>query len=1393
MEKKAVMISPVFVDFGAKNTGVVLLHGSPTEKLKDWDRRAILITAGNGKTYAQTQRRAKRHQKRNIERRQMAKRLLRLILRDVYKIKSTDLVRSVGPNQSFEQFAAGLLNRRGFTFAGDESENDDYQLMPFCDFREIISSVGLKCEGSSFSEHLGRLSAQGASDLSEILKNPIFDGLAHGGKFPESIQVDNEERKKFKRVLKAYQETIFQYIRAEVDGHKPRSIYLAEIDNHISSNAEFIKILNIYNVNKKSFIFLIGNISNLQLRVLRKYFNEKEFRTGDQWIPAKLDNLLKRYVRSFHPSTDQENTRQKEFFKALQNSSGNLVSFLESTDPSSTIPPLEDQNNRRPQKCQSLLLDESQLSAKFPSWRDWARRIRNQHGDLVLEGDDHGKRINSDARVLQRFLEQSKEKDGYGLRKLVSNGKIKETEGHQKLKQLLGVGQAEEFVSFSNLFFSETRQARRSIWAEQNPERLLRICNLTTPARKNVRDIDLARLLRAPRKGGLTSDMIKVFKENPTVSGRTKLKGVLERISDIQREYQQELKIVWELNAAGAPKPDAVDDKDWAALSAIRAVSDLLSKQVGASAPSICNPWSLSALWQIMADRDGHSSTCRCCAEDNFWRVMPSGVERGVANGVALPADSVRPFDGLIAKLVQDQAEVIASEKICQLEEVDAERATVDIVLEENVFSSSEEILLFKKDQGFSKSKRENDRILSGAARFNQSVATRLGTRLERLREFSGGVCPYLGSALGESGEIDHILPRSLTLQWFGAVLNHEANLMYVSQRGNQAKKNAIYDLSNCHVAFKNRFFPNMSDDAIEEAVEEVISRLFDNNKIELQFALLDRSEQAAIRFGLFIERFRKRLTAVLIQSNRVRVNGTQRYLAKEIRNRIIAKSKNKFAIEVDIRFADPTETSDIRSWLAKQEGRLAKPAKQPVQSHIIDATIGGLSMIGDRADQITSEALLNGKHFLSILPQQIDIKDLVSRPRVERYDTFASEVFKASMYGERFVPVWLTANGVGLGFSESDLLMVPERNQEAGWAKLSRFLIGKGGTKASSNLADAKSKVLETGKYFTVNQKEFFIATKTLALNPSNDQALFESCAAISKLRYFVKKADFFKTSWPDKKLEPIEAESLRKDLLIKMNFEGAKGDLMLPAMNEWIRAINELKHANLPREKGEKLTEEFLKLGHKIFNVPEKSRRQAVRKVFSLPLLDSPSGGFRIRRLTPSSEHAYQVQSAHAQARGRLVDNPKKFLALPGLISESVTPVELGDLFNSGRFISFTRWFDLPISQSDKNRGIISGKFQLATKDRADIELEITYNLLAQILGEEESCGPESVGPMISDFSSPLGDRILGKARDGKVEVVAVKERSVVVRYVRDSGSAELVKLAAEIHRSPHTEANT
>lgn len=206
---------------------------------------------------------------------------------------------------------------------------------------------------------------------------------------------------------------------------------------------------------------LIGHVSNLELKPLRKYFNNPAYKAGDKWDEAKMAGLFDRWIRSEWRVGEEDKLKREEGggqnYRDLLDKwnshkkarDGSVVDFWMGESPEMTIPPYQDNNNRRPPKCQSLALNVAYLDEKYGGWKGWVDSLKNiSEVDGYLEdyvqylgalssgrgrayfggnmtgdyGQDSGKRGEKEllARVLQFLFDRVKASDPLNLNEIYS-------------------------------------------------------------------------------------------------------------------------------------------------------------------------------------------------------------------------------------------------------------------------------------------------------------------------------------------------------------------------------------------------------------------------------------------------------------------------------------------------------------------------------------------------------------------------------------------------------------------------------------------------------------------------------------------------------------------------------------------------------------------------------------------------------------------------------------------------------------------------------------------------------------------------------------------------------------------------------------------------------------
>lgn len=188
---------------------------------------------------------------------------------------------------------------------------------------------------------------------------------------------------------------IFKINNELESGGRHRSKYFEEVKNVLEYKSHthgylkrFCKqVQNSKNKNINSLYKLICHLSNFELKPLRKYFNDIKHRTNDYWDEARLAEIFEHWIlKEWRINLEKDRGKSKgkkgdynklkeQWDQTVKDKTG-LISFWLKTDPFLTIPPYQDSNNRRPPRCQSLLLNCDFLDRQYPKWEEWIEDLK---------------------------------------------------------------------------------------------------------------------------------------------------------------------------------------------------------------------------------------------------------------------------------------------------------------------------------------------------------------------------------------------------------------------------------------------------------------------------------------------------------------------------------------------------------------------------------------------------------------------------------------------------------------------------------------------------------------------------------------------------------------------------------------------------------------------------------------------------------------------------------------------------------------------------------------------------------------------------------------------------------------------------------------------------------
>lgn len=496
------------IDLGATNTGVYSSYYNKGDNLNNIHHKkgTVYNLSQNAYTLLMNKRTEKRHQRRGIDRKQLVKRLFKLIWIKQLQLEWSD---------NIQQSISFLLNRRGFSFLTEQYNTDilantpqnvvdvlpeslhisdeyivingdevAYNLNPvltelskdtpklnsliskirqnifLCTVKKICQQKLTTSKSVEVNKDTNKISQLGADDF-ELIKSYLvnidsieIDEFSYTNKDQEIklaryywnnkynlLQFINDkyDQDSLKLVIERIEplnlddkvwdfnpDTKFKLdeekslqdlenqditahlhhltfalnnIKKELDsGSRHRSKYFEEVHSILSEKnhqepylKEFCTKLHngtFNNLKIEELTNLIGNLSNLELKPLRKYFNDEQHAKGDYWKEDRFANVYCNWILNEWRvgSQDKDKQRGKKYCYTslcqdlrdkIKASNYSIIEFLMELDPCRTIPPYQDNNNRKPPKCQSLILNPHFLDMHYPKWQDYLKSLQN--------------------------------------------------------------------------------------------------------------------------------------------------------------------------------------------------------------------------------------------------------------------------------------------------------------------------------------------------------------------------------------------------------------------------------------------------------------------------------------------------------------------------------------------------------------------------------------------------------------------------------------------------------------------------------------------------------------------------------------------------------------------------------------------------------------------------------------------------------------------------------------------------------------------------------------------------------------------------------------------------------------------------------------------------------
>lgn len=1380
MNKKTVY-SNIAIDLGGKYTGCVSYTSSILPSADDINAFIIeMPDDGKGIKYTVKDRTQKRHMVRSLDRFKKARKLIYLVISSIIRRELT-----ADENEAI----SSLMKRRGYTRLEAEIDLDILKDCPIDLFASYMKNFF--DESQSLYEQFNQKCCD--LDSAKAMKKALSSEELKQAM--DSSELDKIEKKIYKSAFNTMVEAADNIINTCEFGNKHRKQYLSDIKVDINKDSRLTDIVKAFASSEKLYR-CIGNISNLQLRALRWYFNDIDMKGEPKWISERFKKVWARAYKYFHyPKEDQ--TKARELIKKIE-SSEDAISLLSSIDPLKTIPPYEDQNNRNPPTDLTLLLSPKALDDKYADlWDAWAEKFANLYPNLtyqlkdIVKATDRKSRIEQknsssytqskifNSYVIQRLLDLSTNEDEpiTLLRKWVRDPSNPNLARTVKIIQSVVEDHEDDFYKLAQSYYNEVEKAKSGLWSVvEDP--LLEISGIHPPMKNKVISTLVGNVL------GINNDFdyekfLEVWKS--PIKGRKTLKSICRDIEELRKDYGNTFKVEYDYaiySAKDKKKTLTSDQKKLVEIyKTIEEISPLLWSNISQDPLSeikFNNPFSLSQLYTLIeTDTLGFSSNCVAVNKENNARMQ--FLSGNCALCSRLPTESVRPFDGAVGKILERQAYEIAKAKSSEIKELDGLNdavINVGILIEQNKFEYSASLATIKNSKY---KKKIQKRAKSGVSRQLEQWKS----KEQRIKDASRDLCPYTGEPISElsNGEIDHIIPRSFTKASMGTIFNSEANLIFCSKDGNQTKKENVYTLRDLSPNYLNEIFGLSDILKIQQEIECTVANVNEKNPRFL-FDMMTPKEQVCCRHALFMPQSKayRLVVSSLARSYSTRVNGTQSYFVKVIisrlRNELSSWLKsnrntlNFFAYKVD-----PSDVHSTRDDLSKLNALLKKQKNQPITSHAIDAlcVLSAASTVEYISENISENGkisfLSNIENLKKVVPNQYRVMRIEKKSLFNKDVPESSKLFKDKIYAEHFLTVMTLNDKLKVGFDwnssgEGNAVEIIKCQKDV-LELLSPFFTEK---VSYDDLFHA---------YRIDKIKAFSFMHKFLAHEIEDNQLSKRQYELLNSLHYTTLNTDVSSIiySETDKEFKTADEIMNEKNFAIKIKFpswlksDGRKS-LVLPSKNEWEGIVSTFKDllGKQVKDGNEKnIINERLNLRRKNTSA---LKHKGTKRGFSLPIIDGPSGGIRIRCKSFNNQDIYQMVTAgSAKSKGFSVKNGKvswdDFVMIDTYISNNLTPADLSGSYSN----SFIPMDEERLVFKDDSLSIFMSP---STEDRRMIRIIQSFDDFNFCLGNKFK-SPFDIPSVITlksnkdchdldNFLSKINKDFIGKPRYGNLKLLSI-----------------------------------
>src|SRR5699024_9867767 len=354
----------------------------------------------------------------------------------------------------------------------------------------------------------------------------------------------------------------------------------------------------------------------------------------------------------------------------------------------------------------------------------------------------------------------------------------------------------------------------------------------------------------------------------------------------------------------------------------------------------------------------------------------------------------------------------------------------------------------------------------------------------------------------------------------------------------------------------------------------------------------------------------------------------------------------------------------------------------QSVASHAIDAlcalAAGAQETLGE---ELTLPAVMMEDLEL-LMPKEIEVLHVERMPRYLKSRIESQPIYKEGIYAEHFLPLWLKNQSIYVGFDgyqENTLIKVETKEPLAFLELLAPMLEG------SHNFEDLLTSV-QPKKLVVSSFSAFEHLSKVSKQSCSDEELLLAEL--LESLHYTTVNKNCESTLYSangtyNKKEDVLKSSNFNIKLRFnKRGFAKFGGDLQLPSYYDWKRLLAVPIIAEKLGTKAEALNWQQLFAQH--FNSGSKRHHRKTRRVYSLPVIGNPSGGFRIKRRSSKGEEVWQLVAIEGlTSRGlRVLDGEilwNSAQPIEQMLSPKITALKSRYQEDTGKHVDFNHWLEI------------------------------------------------------------------------------------------------------------------